>query len=69
LLRTEDNEIARMFGKDAITGKLVVTDIAKEEKERFRILRDMLIQFGFTPVTRANVSKTEVRNIKPIKWT
>jgi hypothetical protein len=69
LLRTDDNEIARMFGKDAITGKLATTDIAKEEKERFRILKDMLIQFGFTPVTRANVNKTDVRNIKTTKIT
>ena len=67
LLRLGDNEIARMFGK--VTDKhgnesLSVTDISGEEKERFRILKDMLIQFGFTPVTRANVKKTDVRNIK-----
>jgi phage terminase small subunit len=72
LLRNGDNEIARMFGKvvDKFGNEhLAITDMASEEKERFRILKDMLIQFGFTPVTRANVNKTDVRNIKTNKVT
>jgi hypothetical protein len=69
LLRVGDNEIARIFEKSEDEKSLIITDISKEEKERFRILKDMLIQFGFTPVTRANVNKTDFRNITLTKIT
>ena len=64
MLRDNDNEIARMFDKDPESGKIILSVIAKEEKERFSILQSVLIQFGATPVTRANVNKTDVRNAK-----
>lgn len=72
MLRLDDNEMANLLDDEISEGgasKTVLSIIAKEEKERFRILKDMLIQFGFTPVTRANVNKTDVRNIKTTKIT
>lgn len=69
ILRVDNNEIARMFVKEANSDKLIITDIAKEEKERFRLLKEILIQFGFTPATRADVNTIDVRNIKMRKIT
>lgn len=71
MLRENDNEMENFISIESGEGysKTVLSVVAKEEKERFKILRDMLIQFGFTPVTRANVNKTDVRNIKLTKIT
>lgn len=72
LMKKDSNDIARMFFPRMVDGRIEGMDIsglAKMELEHFRCLQSMLIQFGFTPATRANVTRIDIKTVKPIKIT